>query len=361
MRRRIASLLGLVATLSSSVPSDEAPAPPAGLEHVRGMTVSCHGSGQSWASDEFAAELDELLGIGCNWIAIHPYASIGADGEVRWREIDPEHPPEWLARPLREARDRGIGLLIKPHLAYWGSPFAWRGEIDFEPGPTRERFWTTYSEWIRTLARTCSDADGFVVGTELGLMEVDEERWRELIDEVRALTDAPLTYAANWDRFESLGFWDALDAVGVQAYFPLAGTNLPEPAAAELTAAWEPWIAKLRAVHERTGKPVVLTELGYPRSLVAAVEPWASGATRGPGEARACALQERCLGVALARLGPERDWLRGAFLWKCFPGQGGWAHDGDFAIERPELRAVVQAEWGRRTPPFPRAERRTPQ
>ena len=351
MGRRLASTLGWVALLSAMAPPaflslrDEEQPQPVGLEHVRGMTVSCHGSGQSWASDAFAAELDQLVELGCNWVAIHPYASIGADGEVRWKDIDPSAPPQWLARPLREARARGVALLVKPHLAYWGSPFPWRGAIDFEPGPERERFWSTYSDWICSLARACPDVDGFVVGTELAHFEPDEEHWRALIAKVRGLTGAPLTYAANWDRYESVGFWDALDAVGVQSYFPLSEPDLPEPTASALVEAWEPWIADLRAVHERTGKPVVLTELGYPRSLAAAVEPWAAGITHGPGEDRARALQERCLAVALARLDLERAWLRGAFLWKCFPGERSRAHEGDFAIERPELRAVVEGAW----------------
>lgn len=318
-------------------------APADDREHVRGMTVSCPRSGQIWATDAFAAELDELAALGCNWVAIHPYAAIRADGTVAYAPLDREAPPAWLARPLREARARGMGLLIKPHLAYWGSPFEWRGAIDFEPGPARERFWATYSDWIEALARAAGDVDGFAVGCELSAFEADDARWRSLIARVRSATDAPLTYAANWDRFATVPFWDALDAVGVQAYFPLADAADPEPTAGALADAWEPWVAALRAVHERSGKPVVLTELGYPRSLAAAVEPWRAGVTLGPAEDRAAELQRRCLGVALARIEREREWLRGAFLWKCFPGDRGAR--ADFALESPSQRAVLAGAW----------------
>jgi hypothetical protein len=345
---RVAGGVGLVlvATLSAARAPEgvRTPRPPAADRSlVRGITISCQTWGREWGTDGFGRELDRLAELGANWVAIHPYARIHGDGSLRWRAIDPADPPIWLARPIAEARRRGIGILIKPHLAYWGSPFAWRGEIDFAGAAERERFFREYGDWIVALARATREADAFAVGTELDRLVVAEEgRWRELVARVRAVTGAKLTYAANWTDYERVPFWDALDAIGVQAYFPLSEERAPDER--ELAAGWERVLAPLRALHERTGKPVVFTELGYDRSLAAASRPWESGRASGAEDAAAGLLQRRCLGASLTVLARESNWLRGAFLWKWFVGAPGW-NDRDFALDTPEVRALLRGAW----------------
>ncbi|MEM7518101.1 MAG: hypothetical protein AAF368_14410, partial [Planctomycetota bacterium] len=309
---------------------------------VRGMTISCQTWGREWGTDGFGAELDRLQGLGVNWVSIHPYASIGADGSVRYREIDPEDPPTWLARPIREAHERGMSIFIKPHLAYWGSPFSWRGAIQFEDKAKRERFFAEYSTWITQVAAATHEADAFAIGTELeGMIEADDTvaAMRALTKRVREVTNAHLTYAANWTEYPRVRFWDELDVIGVQAYFPLSEEEDPEEEA--LRRGWQRVLADLRQLSEKTGKPVVFTELGYDSTADAAVRPWEGGSRRGAGEA-ALALQERCTRVALQVLKEERDWLRGSFLWKWFVGS---ARRADFKLDTPRMRAVLAESW----------------
>lgn len=314
---------------------------------VRGVTISCQTWGQEWGTDGFGRELDELAELGVNWISIHPYAWIRDDGELRWRALDPAAPPDWIARPIEEARRRGMALMIKPHVGYWGSRFPWRGAIAFEDAGDTERFFAGYRRWIVEVARCARGADAFVVGTELDGLLGEEEHWRDVIRRVRAEFDGPLTYAANWDAFARVPFWDALDAVGVQAYFPLAADVAArageDPSRPELEKAWEPVLESLRAVHRATGKPVIFTELGYSRSLAAAVRPWEGRVEPGAGADRARALQLRCLEVGLEVCAREQAWLRGCFLWKWFVGE---ADGADFVLDEPAVRDVLRGEWG---------------
>ena len=218
--------LVLVLTLAvSTVASDT---------EVRGITISTHGIGRDWGTDAIVPTLEDIRAVGANWVAIHPYASIRADGSLRWSDIDPDDPPAHIVRPIREAHRLGLRIYIKPHIAYWRSPFSWRGEIAFDRAEDWQRFWRDYREWIALLATVCREADGFVVGTELDRMLTFEEEWRALIAEVRQHTDAPLTYAANWTDYRQVPFWDALDVIGIQAYFPL--TEDPEPTTRRISA-----------------------------------------------------------------------------------------------------------------------------
>jgi Glycoside Hydrolase Family 113 len=336
----------LAALLPALCLAHATPAAPAGRPEVadgawvRGMTVSCRTWGWEWGTDDFARELDRLAALGVNWVAIHPYASIRADGTVSWRGLDPEAPPEWIARPIREAHARGLSILVIPHLAYWHSPFSWRGAIGFDDPEAVARFFDTYGAWTVAVARAARGADALSVGNELERMVPYEAQWRRLIGRVRAVTDARLTYAANWDGYAAVRFWDALDAIGVQAYFPLSDAD--DPSEAELAAGWRRVLPGLRELSRRTGKPVVFTELGYNASLAAAREPWGYREERGPGRSRAEALQERCLRVALREIDRERDWLRGAFLWKWFVGG---ARGENFLLDREPLCAEIREAW----------------
>ncbi len=330
--------MGLVGSPMVSSGGDETD-----LEQIRGVTISCQTWGKEWGEKGFADELDDLQSLGVNWVAIHPYAGISGDGSVKpiGGELDPARPPLWLSFPIQTASERRMGIMIVPHLAHWGSPFHSRGAIDFSDAQCLERFFRGYEDWIVSLAQAARAADAFCIGSELDSLLDEPDRWRELIRAVREVTPARLTYAANWDRYAEVPFWSELDAIGIQAYFPLS--DEPYPRVEILRAAWEQVLAPLRELHRRTGKPVVFTEFGYHCSEDAARAPWIDTTSRTED---ACALQERCLDIALSAIAPESAWLRGAFLWKWFVGEPD-RNDRTFELDTPRMRMALQRAWGR--------------
>ena len=305
---------------------------------VRGMTISCHGAGQSWGTDAMVETMAELKAMGLNWVTIHPYAGIRGDGTVggsRLRGLYAD--PTWLTRPIQEAHRLGLKIMIKPHIAYWGSPFSWRGAITFTTDEQWRRFFDTYEQWITMVASLSAEADAFVVGTELDQTIQYEAQWRRIIAAVREQTVAPLTYSANWDQFERIMFWDALDVIGIQSYFPLVDhERLPEPG--ELAAAWARLLDHQDAISGAHNRKIVLAELGYNRTSTAAVRPWESG----QGGDRAEEVQRQCLTAALSAI-DQSDVVVGAFLWKWFPGE---TRRGNFLMSTPAMREVINAQWG---------------
>lgn len=306
---------------------------------IQGITISTHGIGEDWGSDAMRPTMSTLAELGADWVTIHPYAAIRSDGTVRFQPIDRARPPQAILRPIREAHELGLKILIKPHLAYWGSPFAWRGDIQFEEAESWDRFFNSYQDWIVGLAEVAREADGFVVGTELGgTVESPDhaERWRRIIREVRKVNRTPLTYAANWDRYQSVPFWDQLDAVGIQAYFPLIeeGGETSEKA---LRAGWERWTAELREYSGKVGRPVLFTELGYNHSERTAIEPWSSS-TDDAGEAT----QQLCTRVALQVVAEEKTIL-GSFLWKWFPEPRSVGRN--FRLATPTMKRTIREAW----------------
>jgi hypothetical protein len=302
------------------------------------MTISCIGAGESWGSDAMIRTLSALRDLGVNWVSIHPYGGIRGDGTVGRSRIDRLYDdPYWLTRAVREAHRQGLRIMIKPHLAYWGSKFSWRGEIGFEDEASWQRFFETYREWITRVARLSAEADAFVVGTELDRTAHRDADWRRIIVAVREELDTTLTYSAGWDNYQSIPFWDALDAISIQSYFPLVDHER-EPTAAELQDGWRRITRDLEAFARQRSRKIVLGELGYNRSFHAAVRPWTYPQDADP---RAEALQLKCLDTALTAL-DENDWIVGAFLWKWFPGE---IPHGNFRKSAPAVRKLIADHW----------------
>jgi hypothetical protein len=62
------------------------------------------------------------------------------------------------------------------------------------------------------------------------------EYWSQLIKKIKKIY-FKLTYAANWDDFDKVPFWNELDYIGIDAYFPLS--NATTPSVLELNDAWQ--------------------------------------------------------------------------------------------------------------------------
>jgi hypothetical protein len=304
------------------------------------VTVSCPGAGLEWGSDDMVRTLGILADLGVNWVAIHPYGGIRDDGTVGSSRIDRLwEDPAWLERAIREAHAKGIKIMIVPHLAYWGSRFRYRAEIAFDDEASWARFFGSYEAFVRKAARLSKDADAFVVGSELDRTIHRETEWRRIIAGARGEFPGPITYAAGWDAYRDVRFWDALDAVAVQAYFPLV-QHEGMPTDHELTSSWTRIVSELEAFGREHHRHVVLGELGYNRSFTAAVRPWEYPQDPDP---RAEELQTRCLDAALRAI-DRTDGVVGAFLWKWFPGE---VSRGNFLASTPAMRRVIARHWKR--------------
>lgn len=332
MIARRATLVGLAATLLVAN-SRAAELPP----FLKGVTVSCQTWGIEWQTPEMARTLDELHSLGANSFAIHPYARIMNDGHVRFRTInDNRH----IAAPLDWAQERGMSAMVIPHLAYWGSKFSWRGEIDFATAEEWDRFFADYETWIVEMARIAEahHAAIFCVGLEYTHAQKFTERWLRIIAAVRQVYFGKLTYGANWNEYEDVKFWDALDYIGVLAYFPL--TQGSDPSREQIAGGWEKRSGELARFSERNGgKQFLFVEIGYNENARAAAEPWSFA--RG-GE-NATAIQERCIDSALALTG-KHPFLAGMFFWKWFP-ELPMHEEEDFCLQTPAIKALFAKYW----------------
>lgn len=286
---------------------------------------------------------------GANWVAVIPYAFVEpADPRVafdRERQFWGER-TDGVARTIEYARGSGLSVLLKPHL--WVRGQGWPGEFEPDTEENWETFLTEYREYILRFAQVADsmDVEMFSVGTEVDLVALARpDYWRSLIEEVRAMYGGRLTYAANWDKYAQVEFWDALDLVGVDAYFPLAGEATPD--VETLVEAWEPWSEELREVAVATGKPILFAEYGYRSVDGAAGRQWELPEGRRARGVPANYEAQSAAYEALFRVWWDRPWFAGGFAWKWYAGSpaGEWIAT-DYSPQGKPAETVIASWYG---------------
>src|SRR4029079_10163847 len=212
-----------------------------------------------------ARPLDSFSALGANAVSVMPFAyQPGPDRpEISYLNRGPGSETDiGLIHATRTARERGFHVLYKPHL--WIPRGGWPGDVEMKSEEDWARWWKSYRRYVLHngfLARWAG-ADLFSVGCELSKTVKREAEWRDLIAAVRLLYPGVVTYSGNWyGDLEGVHFWDALDVIGIDAYYPLAPS--PQATRSDLDRGAREIAQRFAAASRRTGKRILLTEVGF--------------------------------------------------------------------------------------------------
>jgi arabinogalactan endo-1,4-beta-galactosidase len=330
MMTRVTLLLTLV--LAGCAAAREPNVPLA--EKHRGMSYAAASPRRgTYGTPSSAESLRKLKSLGVNWISIMPFAFHRGTPELSWSSTGSWENDDALRAVTKQAHQLGFKVLLKPHvwsrdeaaISKW-SDVEWR------------RFLAEYEKYAvhhATLARELG-IDAFSAGNEQKHSTHLDADWRRIIASVRAIYKGPVTYGANFDELEKVPFWDAVDFIGVSAYFPLVDAKTPSRA--QLVAAWKPIVARLDAMATRWKKPVMFTELGYRSSDGAAWRQWEI-----PRDAAVNLEAQRNAYEAFFEAVWREPWLAGVYFWKWFsyPGHSG-SSSNDFELENKPAEEVVR-------------------
>ncbi len=186
--------------------------------------------------------------------------------------------PEPQLTPSRDKMARFIGIAHANDMPVTLLPLmeskdgAWRGDLR----PDNQKLWfASYIESITTYAKFAQSngVETLSIGTEMRSLEPNKTDWESVIAVARQNYAGRIIYSANWDSYETVPFWDKTDAIGINAYFPLATAN--DASVSQMADAWHPWISKLYSFQQQhKGKPIELSEIGVVSQTGAQQEPW---------------------------------------------------------------------------------------
>lgn len=345
-------------TLPSSPSTAPAAAPPtktpAPTRHLAGMTFAHEGYRihNGYGGEKIKPSLDSLSKLHVDALAIVPYTFMRNPDQPTELSISNSAGSEndWATIcSTREARDRGWFTMLKPQI--WLGGGHWPGDVDFDSPEDWDRFFSNYTYWIMHYALMAEreQVDALCLGTELVKTTLKHpDRWQEIIAKVRTVYGGQLTYAANWgEEFEGFTFWEDLDAIGLNSYYPLSDKDAPTDE--ELLAGARQWMQMAAEVSRNTNRPLWLTEVGFRSVDKAWVNPHADGGDRNISGVA----QERCF-QALTTAASETPELKGMFIWKwpSYLGRENWSGGGkEFSPGGKPAAEVVRAfnaEWEKR-------------
>lgn len=222
--------------------------------------------------------IDDVAELGCNAVIITTpaFQTNGASTEIRL-EVGPGRGPyrARLLELIQKVKQRGMTTVLMPMVLFThprGSE--WRGKLVPD---NWDRWWKSYERMTDYFVDIATEAkvDIFVVGSELLTTESQRHRWLRVITRVRDKFDGAITYSSNFDAFSDPTFWDAVDFIGMNAYFDLVGNHEDEhPPMEHLVERWKNHRENALAFSRSQGKPLLFTEMGYPSAPWGLKRPW---------------------------------------------------------------------------------------
>jgi len=290
--------------------------------------------------------MHDIVDCGANWISVIPYGyTLPLQASVRYNQASWQwwgEKPEGVLETIKLAHLHNIGVMLKPQVYLPGS---WPGDMEFKTDEDWVKWETSYHNYVMPFVKMADslNVELFCIGTEFKKSVAARSRfWEDLIKEIRAIYRGKLVYAANWNDYDQVPFWDQLDYIGINAYFPL--DNGKTPSQANLLAKWKPISAEIRAFSERKQKKVLFTEYGYLSVDGCAGPTWELEKT-----VKSLPINHKAQCEALNAIYTsfyDQDWWAGGFLWKWFPhGEG---HEGylerDYTPQGKEAMTVLK-KW----------------
>ena len=321
-------------------------------ELQRGMTFAAFWK-DHYGKPEAKTSLTRLAESGATWVAILiAWYQVAGDEDDIFRDPDRTPTDESLQIAINEARDLGFRVTLKLNIRNQD------GTLRKKINPADWNVWfASYRAFLSHYADIAErlDVDQLIVGTELDSSVLFEGQWRDAIKEVRSRYSGPIVYGASritcldnitprcQPGYRLVGWWDALDFVGIEGWFPLSGKT--DPTVEELIHGWSGYILDIESWIPTTGKQVILTEVGYPSYDGGTMSP----STKWQGEP--IDLQEQADAYqATLQAFSGRQWLVGYYwwYWDWRPDAGGKS-DGSWLLQNKPAEQILSA-WYRAPP-----------
>lgn len=286
--------------------------------------------------------------INANYAAIMPFGFIR---DLNNPEIISNTERQWFGETIvgakqymAELRKKNIKIMLKPQI--WVRHGQYTGHIEMDNEDDWKTLEASYSKFILDNAKLARDAkvEIFCIGTELEQFIANRpDFWLQLIREIKTIYKGKLTYAANWDAYKRTPFWDQLDYIGIDAYFPVSDSETPS--VEECKKGWQKHKVEIQATSNLLNKPILFTEFGYRSVDFAGREPWQSSREMNQVNLEAQTNTTKALFEEFW----NEPWFAGGFVWKWFHqhDEVGGPENSQFTPQNKPVEEVIKAYYSR--------------
>ncbi len=290
--------------------------------------------------------LEKLADMGTNAVSITPFTYMRDPQRpvpLRFSHRAGSENDESVIHSSHTAHQLGMSVMLKPHI--WLGGGRWPGDVEMRTATDWRLFFDYYYRWMRHYALLAEmyDIDLLCIGVELARTTASHENeWRRLIQRLRGLYSGAMVYAANWgEEFQNIAFWDALDYIGIDCYYPL--TSHDDATAEDLRQGAEAMFERVERVYDRFHKPVLFTEIGFTSTRA----PWKKPHEPAWRHSAFVDHQAMCYEAVLGAL-YGKQWCNGIYWWKwpSFLEHGGQKNPG-FTPNNKPAEKIVRKWYGK--------------
>lgn len=201
--------------------------------------------------------IQPVITVNSNHVALMPFGFIR---HLASPTITFNSPRQWfgetengLIQYAKGFQKQGIKIMVKPQIWVWRGEFT--GLIEMKSEENWRILEKSYEDFIVAYAKSAAkiNAEIFCIGTELEKFVLNRPQfWEQLIRTIRKVYKGKLTYAANWDEYKKLTFWNQLDFIGVDAYFPLSEKETPT--VTDFEKGWKPHKIEIQQLQKKKFK-----------------------------------------------------------------------------------------------------------
>jgi len=296
------------------------------------------------SSKELFSNFNSLDRINANWVALTPYAFSKANEpsvKFNYKHSWWGEQTEGTISMIKQAKMEGLKIMLKPHV--WVMGEGWCGQFDLKTEQEWEQWQKEYAKYILSNAKIAQqyNVEMLCIGTEYKIAATKRVVfWKGLIKAIRKIYKGKITYAANWDNFQNIKFWEGLDYIGVDSYYPLSKTK--DANKKELNDTWKKIVSTLKNFSESQDKKIIFTEFGYKSVNFSAWNQWEIESIK-PDKNVNLKAQENAYRSLFQNIWTQK-WFGGGFLWKWFADdkKSGGENNSDYTPQHKPVEKIIK-------------------
>ncbi|MCC8042944.1 MAG: glycosyl hydrolase family 53 [Oscillospiraceae bacterium] len=252
---------------------------------IKGYTYGWDSRRGMFSDKRSLESMTRMSQLGTNWATLafmtmqEKYSSTTFGFDFRFNSPDRE-----IETAIDNLHKLGMKVCLKPILNCGDG--TWRAHIHFperefpvrEDRPSPPTYWqqwfSCYKAYMCHYAEIAEymGCEMYCVGCEMLGTEMKEKEWREVIAAVRSVYSGKLVYNTNHGSEDRVRWFDALDYIGVSAYYRIPRRD--NSTVDDMVKLWDEPKKTLKAVSEKFGKKIIFMEIGCRSARGCADMPW---------------------------------------------------------------------------------------